>query len=92
MARHARISWLYTRGSESVFIVEAAPLCLAVHGPGLERRVTTFSTPQDLFESNQNYANALAAEGFRFHGFGVDRRRGVERRRVSRGTADRRDA
>ena len=90
MTRPASISWLYTRGAESVFVFEEAPLRLAVHGPGHERRVSTFSTPHDLFEFNQQYANTLAAAGFQFQGFGVERRSGRDRRHVPRGGGDRR--
>lgn len=90
MTPSGRISWLYTRGAESVFVFETAPLQLAVHGPGRERRVSTFAAPHDLFEFNQQYANRLAAAGFQFKGFGIERRSGRDRRRAGRGADDRR--
>jgi hypothetical protein len=90
MINRRRISWLYTRGDDSVFIIELAPLQLGVCGPGLERQVCAFRDGDELFAFNQQQTNALVAAGFRFQGFAVDRRNGTDRRRVTRTPRDRR--
>ena len=90
MTSPSRISWLYTRGTESVYIYEVSPLQLAVCGPGAERSVRMFTTSQDLFQFNQRHTNGLSAAGYRFDGFGIERRSGTDRRRVSRSPNDRR--
>lgn len=90
MTRRTLISWLYIRGEESVFVYEVARLQLAICGPGADRQIRTFRTADDLFQFNQRHANMLAGSGFRCEGFGIERRGGADRRRVSRTPGDRR--
>jgi hypothetical protein len=90
MTRRAPVSWLYTRGEESVFVYEVARFQLAICGPGPERQVRTFRTADELFRFNQRHANMLAGSGFRCEGFGLERRSGSDRRRVLRTHVDRR--
>lgn len=90
MSTRAHISWLYVRGSETVYIRETGPLQLAICGPGADRLVRRFSTPDDLFQFNQQQANLLASSGFRYQGFGIERRSGSDRRRLTRSPVDRR--
>jgi hypothetical protein len=92
MTSRRRISWLYTRGGESVMIFEVAALHLAIFGPGTERQLQVFANGDELFAFTNRHMNSLVAEGFQFQGFGLDRRSGTERRRTLRSANDRRSS
>ena len=78
-------SWLFAKGLSSVRIVRIAKLSVAVCGPGRVRRSLSFVTDSDLVAFLRDTEYALASTGFRFRGYGADRRVTADRRATRRG-------
>jgi hypothetical protein len=85
-------SWLYVRNNESVRVFQFSPVELAICGPGYRRSSVRFNTHAELFAYRQQNADALLGAGYRFEGFCVERRLGVDRRRGPRLSDERRGA
>jgi hypothetical protein len=73
-------SWLFAKGHSSVRILRTGALSVAVCGPGRVRRFLSFLSNSDLVNFIRDTEYALATAGFRFRGFGTDRRQNRERR------------
>jgi hypothetical protein len=83
-------SWLFVRGDESIRVVRPEGRGLVVLGPGALREVRDFGTEADLQEYQVALAERLSELGWVLLGPDVDRRKGTDRRRAPRTTADRR--
>ena len=83
-------SWLFIRNSESIWIERPYGSTLIVAGPGTHREQRTFIDENALDAFQVALAERLAAEGWFLWDYDRDRRTGVDRRRTSRATADRR--
>jgi hypothetical protein len=85
--------WLFVRGSESVRFIRAATpeggTRLLVYGPGNAQTTHEFRDDSSCTTLQSELERQLVADGFALEQF-TDRRGGVERRSVPRGTLDRR--
>lgn len=84
-------SWLFSKGNSSVRILRTASLAVTVFGPGTVRRFLSFMSDSELVAFLRDTEYALAEAGFRFRGFGTERRHREERRGARR-NGDRRVA
>ncbi len=73
-------SWLFAKGPSAVRIMRTGALSVAVCGPGRVRRFLSFLSDSELVTFLRDTEYALASAGFRFRGYGADRRQRPERR------------
>ena len=83
-------SWLFIRGSESIWVERPYGSTLIVAGPGKYREQRDFIDDNALNAFQVALAERLAGEGWFLWAYDRDRRSGTERRQTSRGTRDRR--
>jgi hypothetical protein len=85
--------WLFVRGEESVRVIRAATpegrARLLVYGPGNRQATHEFQDGVTCTHMESELERQLVADGFTLEQF-TDRRSGVERRGVARGSVDRR--
>lgn len=83
-------SWLFIRNSESIWIERPYGSTLIVAGPGAHREQRTFIDEHALNAFQIALAERLAGDGWFLWDYDRDRRTGVDRRRTTRTTDDRR--
>lgn len=83
-------SWLFIKGSESVWIERPVGRTMIVAGPGPEREEHDFSSDEALEAFQIRLAERLVGDGWFLWAYDRDRRSGGDRRGTSRGGADRR--
>jgi len=84
-------SWLFLRGSKSVWLVRTGALEVVEAGPGRRRNIVAFGTEPQLLAFQADRAQRLRQAGYALALVGRDRRSGADRRRVQRAeSADRR--
>ena len=85
-------SWLFIRGSESIWIERPRSTALIIAGPGPQRERRDFIDDAALDAFQVTLAERLAAEGWFLWAYDRDRRKAVDRRRARRDTVERRQA
>jgi hypothetical protein len=85
-------SWLFIRGSESIWIERPHSPSLIIAGPGPQRERRDFIDDASLDAFQVELAEELAGQGWFLWAHDRDRRTGEERRRLTRETRDRRQA
>ena len=83
-------SWLFIRGSESIWVERPAGTTLIVAGPGSHRERRDFIDNAALDAFQASLAERLATEGWFLWAHDRDRRNGDDRRTTPRSTPDRR--
>jgi hypothetical protein len=83
-------SWLFIRGSESIWIERPFGFTLIIAGPGSRSEQRDFRDDKELDAFQVALAERLAAEGWFLWAHDVDRRSGTDRRGTPRSTSDRR--
>jgi hypothetical protein len=83
-------SWLFIRGSESIWVERPYGSTLIVAGPGNHREQRDFIDDNALNAFQMALADRLAGEGWFLWAYDRDRRGGADRRRTARGSKDRR--
>ena len=83
-------SWLFIRGSESVWVERPFGSTLIVCGPGAHREHRDFIDGQALDAFQVELAERLAAQGWFLWAHDADRRTNPDRRQTVRATGDRR--
>ena len=83
-------SWLFIRGSESIWVERPYGSVLVVAGPGSLREQREFIDDATLNAFQVAFAERLAAEGWFLWDYNRERRTGVDRRHTLRTIADRR--
>jgi hypothetical protein len=78
------ISWLYTRGKESVCVIQLSTVELAICGPGHKKSIIHFTTEDELIQFHHTKRAELIASGYEFAGYRKDRRSGGDRRQQPR--------
>jgi hypothetical protein len=86
--------WLFVRGAESVRVIRAATpegrARLLIYGPGNTQATHEFQDGVTCTQRESEIERELVADGFTLEQF-TDRRSGLERRSVPRGTERRRE-
>jgi hypothetical protein len=85
-----RSTWLFTKGTESIWVESVDGQALVIAGPGTERKAVEFSSEAELQTAQIALAETLSAGGWVLWPAEQDRRSGQERRAASRGGSDRR--
>ncbi len=85
-------SWLFIRGTESIWIERPSSPSLIISGPGAQRERRDFIDDATLEAYQIELAENLAGQGWFLWAHDRDRRTGEERRTQRRETRDRRQA
>lgn len=85
-------TWLFTKGTESIWVESFDGQALVIAGPGTERRAVEYRSEAELQTGQIALAETLSAGGWMLWPAERDRRSGQERRAASRGSSDRRQA
>jgi hypothetical protein len=85
-------SWLFLKGTESIWIERPHGRAIIVAGPGPAKEEHNFSTDEALQAFQVTLTETLAGAGWFLWGFDRERRGGPDRRAAGRGGADRREA
>jgi hypothetical protein len=88
----ALASWLFVRGSESIWIERPHGRTMRIAGPGALRDERDFEDEDSLQEYQVALATRLTEAGFLLWGSDRERRTEADRRQTPRGTTDRRNA
>ena len=83
-------SWLFIRGSESIWIERPHGRTMIVTGPGAQRDEREFEDEDSLQGFQVAIATRLTGAGWFLWGFDRERRQTSDRRRVPRDNEDRR--
>ncbi len=83
-------SWLFVRGSESIWIERPHGRTMVVAGPGAQRNEREFDDEDALQAYQVALATDLTNAGWFLWGFDRERRQASDRRGVPRNTQDRR--
>ena len=84
-------SWLFVRGSESIWVERPFGTTVIVAGPRSHREQREFISDDALQAFQVALAERLAGEGWILWAYDRDRRSGHDRRTASRATPDRRE-
>ena len=85
-------SWLFIKDSQSIWVERPHGRLLVVAGPGESREQRDFISEEALDQFQIALAERLAGDGWFLWGVNRERRQATERRRMTRGTPDRRSA
>ena len=85
-------SWLFIKGSESIWVERPHGRLMIVAGPGATRDVREFDNDPALEAYQIALAERLTGAGWFLWGMNRERRGSRDRRQSQRGTADRRQA
>ena len=85
-------SWLFIKDSQSIWVERPHGRLLVVAGPGESREQRDFISEEALDQFQIALAERLAGDGWFLWGVNRERRQATERRRLTRGTPDRRSA
>jgi hypothetical protein len=83
-------SWLFIKDNQSIWVERPHGRLLVVAGPGAEHQQRDFISDEALDQFQIALAERLAGDGWFLWGVNRERRLAADRRRVSRGTTDRR--
>jgi hypothetical protein len=83
-------SWLFLKGSESIWVERPHGRSMVVAGPGALRDQREFDDDRALDDYQVALAERLTASGWLLWDFDRDRRQLRDRRQIPRNTADRR--
>lgn len=83
-------SWLFVRGTESIWIVRPHGCSLIVEGPGSSRQEHDFDDEAAIQAYQVSIAEELSEHGWRLEAVDRERRSGRDRRGAERTTPDRR--
>lgn len=83
-------SWLFVKGSESIWVERLEGRVLVVAGPGTARETSTYADEQALQQEQIALAETLSNSGWVLWASDRDRRSGRERRTSGRSSPDRR--
>jgi hypothetical protein len=83
-------SWLFVRGSESIWIERPAGRTMLIAGPGGQRDERAFQDEESLQSYQIDLATRLTNEGWFLWGVDRERREARDRRQAPRTTTDRR--
>ena len=83
-------SWLFIKDTQSIWVERPHGRLLVVAGPGESHEQRDFISDEALDQFQMALAERLAADGWFLWGVNRERRLAEDRRRISRGTADRR--
>lgn len=83
-------SWLFLKGTQSIWIERPFGRAIVVAGPGTAREEHDFPTEDSLQAFQIELAERLAGDGWFLWGFDRERRGGADRRTTTRGGPDRR--
>jgi hypothetical protein len=83
----AATSWLFIKRNETVRVFRPGPawMQLAIAGPRGARSVLRFADESELRSFQLQHERQLYDDGWRLAGMNLERRSGVDRRRVPRG-------
>ena len=85
-------SWLFIKGSESIWVERPHGRVMVVAGPGAARDVREFDTDPALDAFQIALAERLTNAGYFLWGVNRERRQSRDRRTVARSNPDRRQA
>jgi hypothetical protein len=83
-------SWLFVKGTESIWIERPHGRVMVVAGPGTARQQRDFSSEDALQQYQVTLAEELTEAGWFLWGMDRERRSSADRRQASRTTPDRR--
>jgi hypothetical protein len=83
-------SWLFIKDSRSIWVERPYGRLLVVAGPGESREQRDFISEEALDQFQIALAERLAGDGWFLWGVNRERRQATDRRRMTRGTPDRR--
>lgn len=83
-------TWLFTKGTESIWVECVDGQALVIAGPGTERKAVEYRSEAELQTGQIALAETLSAGGWVLWPSEKDRRSGQERRAASRDGSDRR--
>lgn len=83
-------TWLFTKGTESIWVERVDGQALVIAGPGTARKAVEYHSEDELQSGQIALAETLSASGWVLWPAEKDRRSGQERRAASRDGADRR--
>ena len=83
-------SWLFIKDNKSIWVERPHGRLLVVAGPGPEHEQRDFISDEALDQFQMALAERLAGDGWFLWGVNRERRLAADRRRISRGTVDRR--
>jgi hypothetical protein len=83
-------SWLFLRGTESIWVERPQGYQMVVAGPGPQREEREFSDEEALQEYQISLAGRLSAAGWFLAAYDYERRQARDRRAAPRNAADRR--
>ena len=83
-------SWLFIKGSESIWVERPHGRLMIVAGPGAARDVREFDDDGAVEAFQVSLAERLTSAGWFLWGVNRERRQAPDRRQVKRGTPDRR--
>ena len=85
-------SWLFIRGSESIWVERPHGLMMVVAGPGAARDIRQFQDEPALDAFQVDLAERLSSAGWFLWGVNRERRQNRDRRTNRRPTPDRRES